>query len=101
MENEQAIGQIKATLCEHKKHLCSHFFVQDIGIFGSYLTGTQSSESDLDILVEFEKGHKDFFNYMRLKSYLEDLLGIRVDLVMRGAVKPQLRNRILDQVIYV
>jgi hypothetical protein len=61
----------------------------------------QRKRSDADILVEFEKGHKDFFNYMRLKHYLEGLLQKRVDLVMKGAIKRQLKTSILSEAKYV
>ncbi|WP_196799795.1 nucleotidyltransferase family protein [Desulfurobacterium sp.] len=72
-----------------------------IGIFGSFVRNEQTNSSDIDVLVEFEKGHKDFFNYMGLKYYLESLFKREVDLVIETAVKPQLRKRILNEVVYV
>jgi len=75
--------------------------VKEIGIFGSFVKGAQKERSDIDILVEFEQGHKDFFNYMRLKYYLEDILGKKVDLVMKKAIKPMIKERILSEVEYV
>jgi len=77
------------------------YFVKEIGIFGSFVKGKQSTKSDIDILVAFEKGHKDFFNFMRLKYYLEELLGLKVDLVIKEAVKPGLKERIFAEVEYV
>lgn len=70
-------------------------------MFGSMVTGTSHDRSDIDILVEFEDGHKDLFNYMKLKNYLENLLGRKVDLVMKKAIKERLRERILHEVEYV
>lgn len=55
----------------------------------------------MDLLVEFEKGHSDLFNYVRLKSYLEELLGRKVDLVSKNAVKSRLREKIFKEVRYV
>lgn len=77
------------------------YFVKEIGIFGSFVKGKQRTKSDIDILVAFEKGHKDFFNFMRLKYYLEELLGLKVDLVIKEAVKPGLKERIFAEVEYV
>lgn len=72
-----------------------------MGIFGSFIRGEETASSDIDILIEFERGHKDFFNYMRLKHYLEELLERNVDLVIKNAVKPRLREKILSEVKYV
>lgn len=72
-----------------------------MGIFGSYVRGEQSEESDVDILVEFEEGYKNFDNYMELKFYLEELLQIKIDLITEQALKPKLRFHILQEVIYV
>ena len=77
------------------------FGVQRIGLFGSYLRGEQGPESDIDILVEFREGMKTFDNYMELKFFLEELLGCKVDLVIKEAVKPRMRPYILKGVRYV
>lgn len=92
---------ISEVLKENKRNLQSQFHVTQIGIFGSYLRGEQTEESDIDILVEFEKGHKDLFNYLHLKNYLEGIFGKGVDLVIKEAVKPKLKDVILGQVRYV
>jgi len=93
--------EIQARLIQNRKFLELKYHVIEIGLFGSFVTGENTPASDIDILVEFQKGHKDFFNYMRLKSYLEGLLEMKVDLVMKGAVKPRLKERIFAQVQYV
>jgi predicted nucleotidyltransferase len=98
MLKKDAINEI---LRKTKNYLQLQFHVKQIGIFGSYLRNEQHEKSDVDILVEFEKGHKDFFNYLRLKSYLEEILGASVDLVMKEAVKPKLKDTILGHVNYV
>jgi uncharacterized protein len=93
--------EIQRRLISSKEFIESEFHVKEIGLFGSFITGENTSASDIDILVEFHKGHKDFFNYMRLKNYLHGLLGGEVDLVMKGAVKPRLKEGIFAQVQYV
>ena len=92
---------IKERVEEKRAYIKANYFVKEIGIFGSFVKGAQHQYSDVDILVEFEKGHKDFFNYMRLKHYLESLLDRKVDLVTKNAIKPMLREQILREVEYV
>jgi len=98
MLKKDAINEI---LRRTKNYLQLQFHVKQIGLFGSYLRNEQHEKSDVDILVEFEKGHKDFFNYLRLKSYLEEIMNASVDLVMKESVKPRLKDAILGQVHYV
>ncbi len=93
--------EIQNRLEKHKEFIKSKFHVTEIGLFGSFVSGEHTSSSDIDILVDFKKGHKDFFNYMRLKYYLEEVLEREVDLVMKGAVKTHLKENIFGQVQYV
>ena len=74
--------------------------VKDIGLFGSYARNEQTPESDIDILVEFLEGRKSFHAYMQLKSFLERLFKKKVDLVIKEAVRPELKQSILMGVIY-
>ncbi|MEA2020847.1 MAG: nucleotidyltransferase family protein [Candidatus Caldatribacteriota bacterium] len=97
------IVEIKKILEKYNNDLKKTFHVNEIGIFGSFVKGQEKADnsSDIDILINFKKGHKDFFNYMRLKYYLENLLGREVDLVIKEAVKPRLKERIFSEVEYV
>ncbi len=92
---------IEETLKKNLPFICEQFNVRSIGIFGSYARDSQHEKSDVDILVEFEKGYKDLFNYIRLKTYLEHLFNAEVDLVMKEAIKPKLKEIILREVRYV
>ncbi len=74
--------------------------VERIGLFGSYTRGKQRKGSDIDILVKFKKGMKNFDNYMGLKLFLEDILKCKVDLVTIETIKPDLKPYILKNVIY-
>jgi predicted nucleotidyltransferase len=67
-------------------------------LFGSAARNEASDASDLDFLVEFDR--KSFDNYMDLKFYLEELLGRPVDLVLKDAVKPRLREPILAEAVH-
>ena len=70
-------------------------------MFGSFARGDQKKRSDVDVLVEFEKGHKTFDNYMELKFHLEDILNAKVDLVTKAAIRQEMRERILAEAVYV
>ena len=72
--------------------------VRRLGIFGSAARGELRPESDLDILVEMDE--KTFDLYMDLKFFLEELFGRKVDLVLKEAIKPALRSRILEETVY-
>jgi len=89
-----------STLKEHEKLIRQKFGVRRIGIFGSFARGEEREDSDLDVLVVFEEGQKTFDNYMDLKFYLEDLFGREVDLVTERALKPQLKDIIMKEVVY-
>ena len=72
--------------------------VRSLDLFGSVARGEARSDSDVDLLVEFDRpiGH---FHFARAQRRLEELLACRVDLVMKDAVKPQLRGRILAEAV--
>jgi len=67
--------------------LRSEYGVVEIGIFGSVVHGAQDAESDIDILVEFERP-VGFVRFMRLEKRLSELIGMPVDLVTKKALKP-------------
>ena len=87
-----------------KKHLSEikpRFKVKEIGIFGSRVKEKARRKSDIDILVKFEDGYKTFDNYMELKFYLEEIFGCKVDLVVKDALKEEIKSHILSEVVYV
>jgi predicted nucleotidyltransferase len=94
-------NKIHQILQEHKNYLVEKFGVSEIALFGSYARVEENNESDVDILVDFKEGCKTFDNYMDLKFYLEELLGKRVDLVIKSAIKPRLKTFIFEEAIYV
>ncbi len=87
-------------ILESEMKRIKRYGVKRIGLFGSFIRGEAGKESDVDILVEFEKGKKSFDNYMELKFFLEERLGRKVDLVISDALKPGLRKNILGSVRY-
>ena len=74
--------------------------VRKLGIFGSFANARQTSKSDIDVLVEFNRDNKTFDNYMDLKFYLENLFHRKIDLVMRGSLKTRIKEQILSEIEY-
>lgn len=92
-------NEILEKLHELKPTLFNEFNVKEIGLFGSYSENKQNEDSDIDILVEFEKpiGWKFF----TLEKYLEDIFKRKVDLVTRKALKKQIKDRIINQTLFL
>ncbi|MBI4669659.1 MAG: nucleotidyltransferase family protein [Elusimicrobia bacterium] len=95
------LEKIKRTLAQHKQELRNDFYVNNIGVFGSYVRGDQTNNSDLDILVDFEKPVG--WEIVDLRDRLNELLGMKVDLVIKGAAsrKPLLWKSIQEDLVYV
>ena len=94
------LDEIRMILAEHVDVLTAHYNVKEIGVFGSFVRGQQKQSSDIDILVEYTEA-PDFFEFLDLEEYLEGILGRKVDLVTKGALKPHIGKRILEEVIMV
>jgi len=88
------------TLREHMPELREQWGVRALGVFGSHVRGEQRKKSDLDLLVEFDRA-PTFFEFVRLERHIGELLGVKVDLVMRTALKPTIGARILEEVVPV
>lgn len=89
--------QVLAKLSEERDNI-RRFGVRSLGLFGSVARAENTSASDLDMLVEFD--HKSFDAYMDLKAYLENLFDCPVDLVLANALKPRLREPILNETVH-
>jgi uncharacterized protein len=90
--------QLEKILKNNKPYLKDTFKVEEIGIFGSYARGEATKTSDVDILVKFYD--KIGWEFVDLKEYLEEILDLKVDLVTIKALKPQLKDAILSEVVY-
>jgi predicted nucleotidyltransferase len=96
----ETFEKLKDILAEHKQQLKDRYKVEEIGIFGSYVRKEQKKKSDLDVLVSFSETI-DLFTFVELENYLSDILGVKVDLVMKDTLKPRLKDRILNETVYV
>ncbi len=91
--------EIIQSLLESKEKI-RKYGVKRIGLFGSVVRNEQAEGSDIDVLVEFEKGKKTFDNYMELKFFLEEQLQRKVDLVISDALKPQIKPYVMREIEY-
>ncbi len=94
------LKQIEKKLKTLEPLLKEKFKVKRIGIFGSYAKRQQRKKSDIDILVEFQETI-GIFEFIDLAEFLENSLGLKVDLVTKNALKPLLKDAILKEVVYV
>ncbi len=94
----KTLEEIKEILKKQKPLLEEEYGVSEIGIFGSYVRGEQRKKSDLDILVEFDKPIS-LLKFVGLEIYLSEVLGMKVDLVMKGSLKPRIGRHILKEVV--
>jgi len=100
MDSKEIIELIRM----HKREL-EKFGVKRIGIFGSFARGEASGESDIDVVVEFERGKGTFKNFGGLVEYLENLFGRSVDVLTPAGIESirndEIKKSIKQGIIYV
>jgi predicted nucleotidyltransferase len=94
------LEDIKKKLVEIKPILQEKYKVKEIGIFGSYVKGKQRKRSDIDILVDFEEV-PDLFTFVETEEFISKKLGIKVDLIMKSALKPYIGKIILHEIEHI
>ena len=94
--NNEIISKLKS----EKAGLREKYKVTKLGLFGSYARGEEKQDSDIDILIEFEEAPsmREFFG---AEEYLEEILNRKMDLIREGAIRPELKERIMSEVIYI
>jgi predicted nucleotidyltransferase len=101
MKSRNTPAEVADILKNHGKELNKRYGIKSNGIFGSFVRNETNEESDLDILVEFEPdANIGLLKFVEIENYLSDLLGVKVDLVEKSALKPRVGKRILKEVIY-
>ncbi|MCB0063229.1 MAG: nucleotidyltransferase family protein [Caldilineaceae bacterium] len=91
-------AELRRILREQLPTLMNRYGVTSLGIFGSTVRGEATKESDIDVLVEIDNPQLTLFQFIELRDYLSDLLGVAVDLVEKETLKPALRKQILHEV---
>ena len=96
VKNKEEILKI---LKKWKVEIKTNYKVKTIGLFGSYVDDKQKDTSDIDFLVEFEDD-ADLFHYIGLSLFLEEHFDKKVDVISKPTLKEELRDQILQEVIY-
>ena len=97
-EAEKYREQLRAMLPE----LADRFGVAELGLFGSRVRGDHRPDSDLDVLVTFQPGRVvGLFEFGELEDVLADRLGVKVDLIHRPALRPEVGRSVLREVQYL
>jgi uncharacterized protein len=96
----KSLEDIQHALKTNMPELAKRYKIKTLGIFGSYVRGEAESASDVDLLVEFSE-NPDIFKFMDLEEDLATLLGVKVDLVTRPALRGNRKDRILHEVVSV
>lgn len=94
------LEEIKEILKKYRDEIKKEFKAEIIGVFGSYVRGKEKPESDVDILVRFMEG-VTIFDLFGLAEFLEEKFGIKTDVVSERALRPELKERILKEVVTV
>ncbi len=100
MARQPSVDEILCVLGEHRDELRTQYAVRSLGVFGSYVRGEATGDSDLDVLVEYDRP-PSLFQFVCLQRQLCDLLGVPVDLVMKSALRPAIGEAILAEVVPV
>ena len=98
MNHGLRLRELRQRLQQLKPFLAEEYHVASLSLFGSYLRGEETEASDLDVLVTF-KTAPGLIKFIELENRLSDELGVRVDLVMRDALKPRIGERILEDAV--
>jgi predicted nucleotidyltransferase len=96
----EKLKRILAKLKSLEKEIKEEYRAEIIGVFGSYARGEQNKESDIDILVRFKEG-ATLFDFAGLANFLEEQLSMKVDVVSERALRPELENEILKEVVTI
>jgi len=94
--NDQPIDKLLAQLKDLLPNLRREYHVRSLEVFGSFVRGHETEDSDLDLLVTFDEV-PSLFKYIALENMLCDQLGVKVDLVMKDSLKPAIGEQILKE----
>jgi len=100
MKRDMTLRTINEIILQHKDELREKYDIKEIGIFGSFVRGEENSKSDIDILIEFNE-LPDIYILIDLEDFLKNLLKYKVDVVRKAAIRHELREEILEEVVYI
>jgi predicted nucleotidyltransferase len=93
-------SDITSLILDNKTQI-QKFGARSIGLFGSFVSNSQNDNSDIDLIVEFEKEKKTYNNYINLTYFLEDLFNRKVELITPESISKYIKPHILNSTEYV
>ena len=100
MKRPEQLAELGDRLRRELPRLRDRYQIESLALFGSRVRGEESADSDLDVMVVFVEA-PGLLKFLELESHLSDLLGVRVDLVMKDALKPRVSDRVLREAVAV
>ena len=100
MRDSKPLPKILAILRQLQDEIRRKYRAEIVGVFGSYARGEANQHSDVDILARFLEG-ASLFDLVGLAEFLEENLGIKVDIVSERAIRSELQERILSEVVRI
>lgn len=97
---KRTLEEVKTIIEQHRGELRRVHRIKAIAVFGSYVRGEQKRGSDLDLLSEFE-GSVSLLDLIGAEQYLSKILKVKVDLIPKEDVRPELKAAILNQAVTV
>ena len=94
----KTLDDVIAQLRRMEPDLRRRYPIRELGICGSYAHGRQTKDSDLDVVVDLADGI-GLLDLAGLQHELSDALGLKVDLVMKDALKRGIAQRILSEAV--
>lgn len=96
------LDKIISEISKNKDFIRKQYKIKQIGVFGSYVRNEQTEDSDVDILIDYDKRCRvSLFDLSRLEDYLSNLLNKKVDLALKNKLKPYIGAHILKEVRYL
>ncbi|MDJ1174036.1 nucleotidyltransferase family protein [Roseofilum capinflatum] len=96
----KTLEEIKCILQEHQELVRQQFRVTEMRVFGSYARGEQTEDSDVDILIGYERA-PTLWMLVELRDYLSEVLEMPVDVVTDGGLKPRIQERVWAEAIEI
>jgi len=100
MSKKYGLAKLLEKLRQELPLLEECYQVETLEVFGSYLRAEEQVTSDLDLLVEFSE-LPGFLKFIELENHLSEILGVKVDLVMKDSLKPSIGKRVLSETMLI
>ncbi len=94
------LNEIISTLNSLKDVIKKEYKAEIVGVFGSYVRGEQRETSDVDVLVRFFEG-ASLFDLVGLGDFLEERLGVKVDVVPIDTIRKEIKEAVLKEAVYI